>query len=167
MDRKSPLAGVVSLESKFEFLRNARMRHIFNKANAAAMSRMTMTTKKGPVAVRMSFVRGEKSMLHSGRNESKLNVNVFINSNADNMIGGQLTPLNTPSLSLERPAIRRTHENDCNPDRISFIPLAAVTKGGKVKDDDKIAVRIKRTIAKTITMMNLDSGHFLQTKLSE
>jgi len=165
MDRKSPLAGVVSLETKFELLRNAYMRCIFHRENTAVMSRMTITTKQGPAAVRISFVRGGKSMLHSGRRESKLNVNVFINSNTDSMIGGQLTPLNTPSL-LVRLAIRRTHENDCSPDRISFIPLAAVTKGGNVRDDDKIAIRIKSTMAKIITMMNLDSGHFLQTKLS-
>ena len=142
------------------------MRRIFHKANAAAMSRMTITTKKGPVAVRMSFVRGEKSMLHSGRSESKLNVNVFINSNDASMIGGQLTPLNTPSLLLERPAIRRTQENDCNPDRMSFIPFAAATNGGKVRDDDKIAKRINSKMAIIITMMSFDSGHFLQTKLS-
>jgi hypothetical protein len=62
--------------------------------------------------MRNSFVLAENSKLHSGRNESKLNVKVFMNSNADIMIGGQFTPLSKPSLSLESPAIRRMQEND-------------------------------------------------------
>jgi hypothetical protein len=69
-------------------------------------------------------------MLHSGRSESKLNVNAFKNSNADNMLCGQFTPLRTPSLSVEMPAISRTHANDWNPDNMSFVPLAVATSGG-------------------------------------
>jgi hypothetical protein len=127
---------------------------------------MSPTTKKGATAVRMSLERGEKSTLHSGRNESKLNAKVFKNSNADSIMGGQLTPLNTPSLSVERPAIKRTHANDCNPDRMSFIPFAAATKGGKVRDDDKMANNINKNMATTSMMISLDSGHFVQTKFS-
>ncbi len=130
------------------------------------MNRMSPTTKKGATAVRASFDSGEKSKLHSGRNESRLNVNVFMNSKAESIMGGQLTPLNTPSLSVERPAIRRTHANDCNPDRMSFIPFAAATKGGKVRDDDKTANNINKIMAKTNTIISLDSGHFVQTKFS-
>jgi hypothetical protein len=157
---------VVSLDIKFDLLRNAHTQCILHREYTAAMNKMTATTKKGPVAVRTSFVRGEKSMLHSGRRESKLNVNVFINSNVESIMGGQLTPLSTPSLLLARPAINRTHEKDCSPDRMSFVPFAAATKGGNVRDEDKTANNISRIIATTITMISLDSGHFLQTKLS-
>jgi hypothetical protein len=59
------------------------------------------------------------------------------------------------------------HENDCNPDKISFEPLATATNGGKVKEEDKIAKTISNNIAKHKTTSSLDSGHFLHTKLSE
>ena len=121
----------------------------------------------GPHEIRRSLSKGEKSMLHWGLNESKLNVKVFINSNVDSIIGGQFTPLSTPSLLLESPAIKRIHENDCNPDKMSFNPLATATNGGNFIDEDKIANRISRTIAKHKITMSLDSGHFLQMKLSE
>ena len=120
----------------------------------------------GEIVVRISFVRGEKSMLHSGRNESILNVNVFKNSNAESMMGGQLTPLNTPSLSVERPAINRIQANDCNPDKISFMPFAEATNGGYVRDEDMIASKTNKTMAMARTTISLDSGHFVQTKFS-
>jgi hypothetical protein len=94
-------------------------------------------------------------------------VKVFINSNVDSITGGQFTPLSTPSLFLESPAIKRMHENDCNPDKMSFNPFATATNGGNVIDDDKMANKISSSIAKHKIMMSLDSGHFLQTKLSE
>ena len=166
IDRNNPLAGVLSMESNCDVFRKAHMRYIFHKEYAAAISKMSPTIKNGAMVVRISFERGEKSMVHSGRNESILNVNVFRNSNADSMMGGQLTPLNTPSLSVERPAIKRTHANDCNPDRISFMPLAAATKGGKVRDDDNTASKINKTMAMTRMTTSLDSGHLVQTKFS-
>jgi hypothetical protein len=141
-------------------------RYIFHSEYTETVSKISPTTKNGLMVVRMSFVRGEKSRLHSGLNESKLNVNVFMNSKADSIIGGQFTPLSTPSLLVERPAIRRTHANDCNPDKMSFIPLAVATKGGKVKHDDKTANKINKNIAMTNTTISLDSGHLLQTKFS-
>jgi hypothetical protein len=120
------------------------------------------TARAGHTDIRISFVRAEKSMLHSGRNESKLNVNAFKNSNADNIICGQFTPLRTPSLSDERPAISRTHANDWNPDNISFIPLAVATSGGNDTYVDKMANKISKTMARAKTATSLDSGHFLQ-----
>jgi hypothetical protein len=107
------------------------------------------------------------SMLHWGRNESKLNVKVFINSKVDKIMGGQFTPLSTPSLLLDKLAIKRMHENACNPDKISFIPLATATRGGNVRVDDRIATIISNKTAKHSTRMSLDSGHFLHSKLSE
>jgi hypothetical protein len=130
------------------------------------MSKMKKTIKQGPTVISTSLSKGEKSTVHWGRNESKLKVNVFINSKVDSMMSGQFTPLMIPSL-LDSPAINRMHEKDCNPDRISFVPLATATNGGNVKDELKTANKINNTIAKLNTMMYLDSGHFLHTKLSE
>jgi len=82
------------------------------------------------------------------------------------IIGGQLTPLRMPSESLDRPAIRRIHENDWIPDRTSLIPFAMATNGGNESDDDNMANAIKQMIPNPIKMSNFDSGHFLHTKLS-
>ena len=134
---------------------------------AIASSTMAAATKNGPVVIKMSFVRAENSKLHSGRNESKLNVNVFIASKAESIIGGQFTPPSTPSELVERPAIKRMHANDCNPDKTSFKPFAHATNGGNDKYDDKMATAISSTIARVRTISSLDSGHFLHKKLSE
>jgi hypothetical protein len=131
------------------------------------MHKIKATTKKGPVAVRISLVRGEKSTLHSGRKESKLNVKVFIASKVESISGGQFTPLRTPSASLDSPAMRRMQEKDCKPDKMSLTPFAAAMKGGKESVDDKIANIIKQATAKMSSTMSFDSGHFLHSKLSE
>jgi hypothetical protein len=95
-----------------------------------AIDKINKTAKNGPIDIRMSFERAEKSKLHSGRIESKLNVNVFMNSKAERIIGGQFTQLSMPSLSTERPAIKRIQENDCNPDNTTLMPFAVATNGG-------------------------------------
>jgi hypothetical protein len=139
------------------------MLYIFQREYAAAIRNMKATMNIGAKVTRISFVRAENSKLHSGRNESKLNVKVFMVSKAESITDGQFTPLSKPSLSIDKLVIKRMHENDCKPDRISFIPFATATNGGNERYDDKIANVISSTMPRAKTSISLDSGHFLQT----